>query len=208
MHDSSSGRGEARPDGGRPSTTTVAGERAAPASNERGRDGGNPERDRARGRRGSLRDAVSKPVAQRQLKKIVGTYAVAGLGVGASILLLTASPDGGTVARRGGLGLGLLTSALVFGPVVGCLQGQRTADALADSVGEVTVFSTAGIGAGVGHVAMVTLASLATAASTTGGGEFVGTLLLPLAISGVGSAVAGAGGVWTALRVGELSRYA
>lgn len=124
---------------------------------------------------------------KNQLKAVLGLWALIGLGLGLTPVLLGLLGPSGAVL--GGIGAGI---ALASGPIIGGLLGLDLSTKMPGETGPIAVVS--GVVNYVGFVVMVVVFGvLLMAQSGGGGGTGLGNLIGPLILTGIPVAITAGG---------------
>ena len=138
----------------------------------------------------SVADMLQRPAIQDELKYLVATYALLGVGFGFLGIVI------GEVIGGGGIGGAFfdettLVVVLSVGPVLALVFGYRLSDVLSDAE-DTALYAAAAVGNAAGYFVMVLIAGILLS-SGSGGGTNLGDLLLSGIVLGIVVGAIGAG---------------
>lgn len=130
----------------------------------------------------SVADMLQRPAIQDELKYLVATYSLLGVGFGFLGIVI------GEVIGGGGIGGAFfdettLVVVLSVGPVLALVFGYRLSDVLADAE-DTALYAAAAVGNAAGYFVMVLIAGILLS-SGSGGGTNLGDLLLSGIVLGI-----------------------
>jgi hypothetical protein len=155
---------------------------------------------------GQVTDVLERSDVQSQLKSALAYFAVVGFGLGATGFLMLnqllsslqgGSGSGGLVGRAlvGVLGLVVLLTILVIGPMLAAVVTSRMTGAIDLSRGDLYIVGF--VGSYAGYVVMIVIATVLLSLGVPSGGSSgsmsfdLGQLLVPLLIMGIPSGIVG-----------------
>lgn len=130
----------------------------------------------------SVADMLQRPAIQDQLKYVVATYALLGVGFGFLGIVAGEFIGGGGI---GGAFFGASTLLVVLsvGPVLALVFGFRLSDVLAEAE-DTALYAATAVGNAAGYFVMVLIAGILLS-SGSGGGTNLGDLLLSGIVLGI-----------------------
>jgi hypothetical protein len=139
----------------------------------------------------NIGDIFSKPSTQDQIKAQVAIFAAVGIGIGFAVFVYYNSISTGV----GGFGAAISAASFgpslaVAGPVLAGALGIYTTQRLAGEESDQLIFATVGVGAYLGHVALVLLSTMLAFVAVGASGGW-GTVFGAALVGGIGAAIAG-----------------